>query len=106
MSNHVSDQRLGGSDKVFNGHWSGFILLATSDGYGGKEAESGGLIMQVMRCQIEFYKQDEHDTFIEVMGQFNGILNRTNACQIGVAGYDQKKFDDAMLWFQADGVRM
>lgn len=79
---------------MLNGHRFDSIPLAN------------GVIKQGMSCQIVFYNHEEHDQFLEVMNQFDGILIRANPGQIGASGGDQKKFDDAMLGLQANGMRM
>lgn len=94
VSTFVPGQKLGGSDKMLNGHRFDSIPLAN------------GCIKQGMSCQIVFYNHEEHDEFFKVMEGFDGILIRANPGQIGAAGGSQQKFDDAMMKLQDAGMPM
>lgn len=94
VSTYVPGQKLGGSDKMTNGHRFDSIPLAN------------GCIKQGMSCQIVFYNHEEHDKFFEVIKEFDGIVIRANPGQIGASGGDQLKFDGAMMDLQAKGMPM
>jgi len=80
----VPGQRMGGSDKVSNGHRYDTIPLAN------------GMIKNNMSCQLINYVSKEHAKFFEVLGKFDGVICRVNPGHIQAAGGDQKLFDRAM----------
>jgi len=75
----------GGSDKLKNGHRFDSIPICN------------GFINAGMSCQPIFYVKEEHDTFFQVLEQFDCVVVRINPGQITAAGGDQAKFDEDMM---------
>lgn len=92
VSTYVPDQKNGGSDKMLNGHRFDTIPMAN------------GVIKSGMSCQIVFYNPEEHDSFMNVLKEFDGVIIRANPGQIGAMGGNQQKFDDAIMDLQAKGL--
>merc|ERR1711920_617921 len=85
VASYDSSKEKGGSDKLTNGHRFDTIGICN------------GFINAGMSCQPVYYTPDNHDSFFEILKQFQGVIVRVNPGQIKGMGGDQKKFDDAMM---------
>ena len=91
---YVRSQPFGGSDKSSNGHRYDTIPFAN------------GMINAGMSCQLIHYVHEEHDTFFEVMKNFDAIIVRCNPGQIKADGGSQEKFDNDMRAIQKLGIQV
>merc|ERR1711920_175881 len=85
VASYDTSKDMGGSDKLTNGHRFDTIGICN------------GFINAGMSCQPVDYTPDNHDSFFEILKQFQGVIVRVNPGQIKGMGGDQKKFDDAMM---------
>jgi len=74
----------GGSDKLTNKHRFDSVPMAN------------GVIKAGMSCQIIEYHHEEHDKYMAVVSQFDGIVVRCNPGHIDADGGSQQKFDKDM----------
>jgi len=91
---YVPSQPFGGSDKSATGHRYDSIPIAN------------GMIAAGMSCQLLHYIPEEHDNFFRVLEEFDAVIVRCNPGQIGAAGGNQMKFDDAMCKLQSKGKQV
>ncbi|CAE7660360.1 MDH2, partial [Symbiodinium sp. CCMP2456] len=91
---YVRSQPFGGSDKSSNGHRYDSIPFAN------------GMIGAGMSCQLIHYVHEEHDTFFEVVKNFDAIIVRCNPGQIKADGGDQGKFDEGMRALRKQDIQV